>query len=252
MKSLAYWLAAWACLTVLIGPTSHSVSAEPPAAGAAREFANRSANSHKLNQIALAMHSYSHRLVKADGAYKIVTGPDPARAIFDGDGKPLLSWRVAILPFHDEKELYDQFHLDEPWDSEHNKPLIGKMPDMYAKAGRKNEGKTVFLVPVGKGLAFEGDKGITEDSITDGMDATIIAVEANDEKAVIWTKPDDLDIDPKKLLDGLGDAEAGGLFGVAFFDGSTKFLSKSIDPKILMALFTRAGGERVDPQYLAR
>jgi hypothetical protein len=29
------------------------------------------------------------------------------------DGKPLLSWRVAILPYIGHDELYRQFHLDE-------------------------------------------------------------------------------------------------------------------------------------------
>ena len=52
----------------------------------------------------------------------------------DKDGKPLLSWRVLILPYVEQEDLYKQFHLDEPWDSEHNKKLIEKMPAVYRVA----------------------------------------------------------------------------------------------------------------------
>ncbi len=34
--------------------------------------------------------------------------------IRDENGKPLLSWRVRLLPFIDEAHLYMKFHLDEP------------------------------------------------------------------------------------------------------------------------------------------
>jgi hypothetical protein len=46
----------------------------------------------------------------------------------DKNGKRLLSWRVALLPYLEEMLLYNEFNLNEPWDSEHNKKLIAKMP----------------------------------------------------------------------------------------------------------------------------
>ncbi|HKD38621.1 MAG TPA: DUF1559 domain-containing protein [Pirellulales bacterium] len=206
-----------------------------PAVQAARAAANRNTNLNKLRQIALAMHNYE------SGKRRF-----PARAIFDKNGKPLLSWRVKLLPVLGEANLYNQFHLDEPWDSEHNKALINET-SIYAKAGGEDDGKTVFLVPVGKGLGFEGDEGISPGAIADGESRTIMAVEANDDRAVPWTKPDDLEVDLNKPLDGLGDAEPGGLFGVVFFDGHAAFIHKSTDPDIIKALFTRAGGEVVNP-----
>ena len=71
----------------------------------------------------------------------------PPAAICDKDGRPLLSWRVAILPYIDQEDLYKQFHLDEPWDSPHNRSLIEKMPGTYMDLGPKadqlnHEGKT--------------------------------------------------------------------------------------------------------------
>ena len=59
-------------------------------------------------------------------------GSLPPAAITDKDGRPLLSWRVAILPFLDRSSLYAKFHLDEPWDSPHNLSLLDAMPNVYA------------------------------------------------------------------------------------------------------------------------
>src|SRR4051812_49040872 len=57
----------------------------------------------------------------------------PSTAIRKGD-RPLLSWRVAILPWLEEHELYQRFHLDEAWNSPHNLSLLGEMPRVYAPA----------------------------------------------------------------------------------------------------------------------
>src|SRR5204863_3386120 len=113
---------------------------------------------------------------------------------FDKRGKPLLSWRVEILPFIEENELFKQFHLDEPWDSEHNKALIAHMPRVFQDPRRPPGDTTTFLAPVGKGLAFEGDKPLKINSFTDGTSNTIFIVQANDDRAVPWTKPDDLEV----------------------------------------------------------
>jgi uncharacterized protein DUF1559 len=210
-----------------------------PATQAARSAANRNTTMNKMRQIGLAMMNFESQNRHL-----------PARAIFSKDGKPLLSWRVAILPFIEEKALFDQFHLDEPWDSEHNKPLIAQMPETYNKSGRPNDGTTVFLVPVGKGLAFEGDKGLRMPNFTDGTSKTILAVEVNDDRAVPWTKPDDLEVDLSKPFDGLGEGEAGGLSILLFADGHTIGITRQADEATLKALFTRNGGEPIDDSLI--
>jgi len=73
-----------------------------------------------LKVIGLAMHNYHD-------AY----GQFPPAAILDNQKKPLLSWRVQLLPFLDHDDLYKEFHRDEPWDSEHNKKLIAKIPKNF-------------------------------------------------------------------------------------------------------------------------
>ncbi len=91
-----------------------------PAVQAAREAARRAQCVNNLKQIGLALHNYHD-----------TTNGFPAAAITSKDGKPLLSWRVAILPYIEQQELYNQFHLNEPWDSPHNKTLIARMPVAY-------------------------------------------------------------------------------------------------------------------------
>jgi prepilin-type processing-associated H-X9-DG protein len=199
----------------------------------ARESARRAVSMNHLKQIALAMHMYN-------GAKNHL----PAPAIRSRDGKALLSWRVAILPYLSEEQLYNQFHLDEPWDSPHNKPLIAKMPEIFRDTDAKaDNGRTRYLVPVGGGALYSSiDEEPQFKQIIDGTSNTIMVVQMKSQDAVIWTKPDDLSFDPKDPKKGLGEANAGG-FNAAFCDGSVRFLRSTIDPKTLKALFTRAGGE---------
>ena len=99
-----------------------------------------------LRMIALAMHNYI-------GNSKETRFPPAA---IRKDGKPLLSWRVALLPHLEQQALYDQFHLDEPWNSPHNKKLLNKMPDVYAPVIRTDEprGSTYYQVFTGPGALF--------------------------------------------------------------------------------------------------
>lgn len=161
-----------------------------------RDNARRMQSINNMKQLGLAMHNYHD----ANKHF-------PAAAIYSQDGKPLLSWRVALLPFlGDYNKLYDRFHLDEPWDSEHNKKLIDKIPAEYRspKSKLKEPGMTNYLVPVGPGTVFEGREGMRIKDITDGTAHTIMTVEVDDAHAVIWTKPDDLPYNPNDPSKGLG------------------------------------------------
>ena len=220
-----------------------TISADAKAAGAwasavlkpMRQRITRAECVNHLKQIALAMHNY----LNAHGTF-------PPAFVADKAGKPLLSWRVLILPFVEEKALYDEFHLDEAWDSPHNKELIGRMPKVYAcpsELGKKLEpGQTTYAVPRGPKTIFPGAVGRKIKEITDGTSNTILTIDLPGERAVIWTKPDDWNvpatIDPKTLLT----RHPGGTeFGMA--DGSVRFLKQSISQMLLHALTTMNGGE---------
>jgi hypothetical protein len=211
------------------------MSAQHSAMGAAQ-------HAHSVNnmkQIGLAMHNYHDARRIFPPAFKA-----------DKDGKPLLSWRVLVLPNIDEDELYNQFHLNEPWDSEHNKKLIDKMPNIYkAPTSKAGAGKTNYLTVRGEKTIYSGSKGFRIADIADGTSNTIMVVEASDEKAVPWTKPDDFEYDEKDPIKGLVGLQPNEFLAL-FADGAVRTLPKSIDPKVLKALFTRDGGEAVDPNQI--
>lgn len=205
-----------------------------PAVQAAREAARRMSGSNNLKQIGLAMHNHH-------AAFKQL----PDHAIRDEAGKPLLSWRVKILPFIEQMELYQQFHLDEPWDSPHNIKLLPQMPQIYVDPSAPLQpGYTVFQSPVGDQLLFANSGERRFRDVTDGLSNTIMAVETKQEAAVPWTKPQDLTInldDPKSIL---GNSHPGGCH-VLMADGAVHFVTYSVDTQLLRALLTRAGGEPV-------
>jgi hypothetical protein len=209
-----------------------------PAVQAAREAARRNQSTNNLRQLMLAMHNH-HDAKKSF----------PATAITDQNGRPLLSWRVAMLPYLEQNGLYKEFRLDEPWDSEHNKKLIPQMPAVYLNPSRdyQGDGTTTYLAATGDaGMFKDPAKGIRMRDISDGTSKTIAVVEATEDCAVPWTKPDDLKINPKDPFEGVEGVRVGG-FLAAFADGSVRMISEDVDPTVLSALFTPDGGEIVDP-----
>ncbi len=211
-----------------------------PSIGPARQAARRSEATNNLKQIALAMHNY-HDTYRAF----------PAGYNADDDDKALLSWRVHVLPFIEQAHLYDQFHLDEPWDSPHNKGLIEQMPEIYRSPDSSGDkpGMTNYLGVGGADGIFvkpkAGDKlGTRMAQVTDGTSNTIMAVEVPDESAVTWTKPGDFAPNKETPTRGLFGLRPSG-FLAAFTDGSVQFIAETVDADVLNALFTKSGGEAV-------
>jgi hypothetical protein len=94
---------------------------------AAKQAHNMAQSRRNLKALAQAMLDYTEAYVRLM----------PAPAIYDKNGKALLSWRVGLLPYLGERALYNQFKRDEPWDSPHNKKLLSKMPKVYAPPGAR-------------------------------------------------------------------------------------------------------------------
>jgi RNA polymerase sigma factor (sigma-70 family) len=188
-----------------------------------------------LREIGLALHNYHDTY-----------GKFPAPAIYSKDGKALLSWRVAILPFIEQQNLYKQFHLDEPWDSEHNKPLSEMVLKIYAApgAGAKEGSQTYYQAIVGEGAAWEPKKQMSiPNSFPDGTSNTILVVEAA--TPVPWAKPEDLPYVPDQALPKLGGL-FGGNFDALMTDGGVMFLSGKADPQQLRYAITRDDGNPID------
>jgi hypothetical protein len=207
-----------------------------------RHAAERAVHTNNLKQIGLAIHNIHD-------TYKYL----PA-AIGDNDGKPLLSWRVAILPWLDEPGLYRQFDLDKPWDHLTNKTLIAKMPRIFMMPGVKaEEGMTHYRSFVGPGTMLEPFKlrgkiwtpRYTLSEVPDGTSNTIMIVEAKE--PMIWTKPDDLRYDRKGPLPNLGVRPDG--FHVVLGDGSVRFIPATISEATLRAALTADDGLPLGPDW---
>ncbi|HEY4259278.1 MAG TPA: DUF1559 domain-containing protein, partial [Schlesneria sp.] len=183
-----------------------------------------------FRQIGLAFHNY-HDTYRAF-----------PRADGDAEGaKTGLSWRVQLLPLLGEGELYQEFHFDEPWDSEHNKTLIERMPAVFNSPGVTEEGKTAIHVFTGDAAPFHGDKGLSLREFTDGMSNTILAVMAGADKAEIWTKPGGLEFNaaaPKKALGNVGKKVQ-----VVLADGGVQNISMKVDDAEFAKLVELADGK---------
>jgi hypothetical protein len=238
-----------------------------PGAQKVRLAAARVQSQNNLKQLALGMQNFHEQ-----------TGQFPPAVVYDRDGKPLYSWRVLLLPYVEQDALYREFHLNEPWDSPHNKALLPRMPKVYAQAAvPADQSVTFYQVFDGPGAIFDSDKSkglkpffppglgafggpgpaaapqaaapalmqsvssrrLTD--ITDGTSNTIVIVEAGD--PVPWTKPVDLRWDPNGPLPKLGGL-FNGRFDAALADGSVRFIDpRYTSEKTIRAAITANGGE---------
>lgn len=198
-----------------------------------RHSGDRTRSVNNLKQIGLALHSHHD-------VYKRM----PAAGIGDRDGKPLLSWRVAILPFIEQQQLYQQFDLNQPWDHPTNKKLIAKMPAIYMVPGADaKEGETNYRVFVGPNTMFGERMGVRFTDVTDGTSNTFMVVEARD--ATIWTKPDDLPFDGKGALPKLGVTGDG--FNALLADGSVRFVRPTVPEDVIRTWIIRNSGQIRQP-----
>ncbi len=198
--------------------------------------ARRKTSANNLRHIAIAMHNFHD-------TYKRFPPP----AIMSKDGKPLLSWRVAILPFIEELALYNQFKLNEPWDSAHNIKLLEKMPKFFLPQGVKTKephttyyqlfvGPDAWPITPQKGTLFNAAGLRMPASFLAGTSNNIMVVEAGE--AVPWTKPADLPFDAKKPLPKLGGLFKDG-FHVVMGDASIRFVGRGIPERILRLVINR-------------
>jgi hypothetical protein len=222
------WIAAAGVFAMFPASTTFAQGGKDDPTERVRIAAARVKSANNLKQIALALHN------SADA-----TGALPLD-ITDKNGKPLLSWRVAILPYIDQDQLYKQFKLGEAWDGDNNKKLLEKMPKTYAPPiGKFEKGQTVYQSFSGPG-ALMGGKPVKIQNILDGTSNTFMVIEAGD--AVPWTKPADVAFDAKKPLPKLGGI-FDGAFNVAMCDASVRFIPKGVKPENLKKYITIAGGE---------
>lgn len=236
---LAFAMVGLAAAGLVAAPAPKSDSADKvPAEGVPAEPLDldgakaKAASTNNLKHIALAVHSYAD---EHDGRFPT--------DVVDKDGKPILSWRVHLLPYLEHAELHKQFKLDQPWDSDANKKLLAKMPKVFQnpRVKVKADGHTVYQGFAGPGALFEQGKQAQFASITDGTSNTIMCVESS--VAVAWTKPADLPFDEKKDLPNFGKVYRAKPL-IVLCDGSTRVLDLTrTSAQTIKAAITVCGGE---------
>jgi hypothetical protein len=229
----------------------------------ARQAATRMRSINNLKQIGLAFHNFHS-----------VYNCFPPAVIVGPDGKPWHSWRVLILPYIEQADLFNQYDFSQPWDSEKNRNLLDKMPDVYRDTvhGDERSQYTHYAAITGEDrapFASKGpqqkdarmvpmDKGLGIQTFTDGTSNTVLVTPVDPARKIPWTKPEDIVVGPRYPDDydifgksngiaapyNLGSRKSGAPcapFLIA--DGSVRVVSKDINKMVLAALLTRNGGE---------
>jgi len=211
---------------------------------------------HRLKQLGVALHNYHDRY-----------GCFPPAYLADAAGDPMHSWRVLLLPYLEERDLYEQYDFAELWDGSNNSKLCGELPGYRLSYYACPENRTAatpavtsYLAVTEPNTAWCGSQSIRLDDIRDGPDNTIILAEAVN-SGIDWSEPRDLTLEQAlwgiNPQSGLGISSRhrrkGGFFGhdvrgayVLLADGTVRFLPEDTPPETLRALLTIDGGEDVD------
>lgn len=157
---------------------------------------------------------------------------------------------MELLPYLGYAALYQQFALDQPWDSAHNQALLRHIPLQYRAAHRWDE-RTNVVLPIGSSTAFRPAGAVNLRKFDDGVNNTVIAVEGDDVVAVAWTQPQDLPFEPTQPQRNLGGLHAG--FFLAVWGGGQAYqTSASLPANQLKGIFTIDGGETINVAQIAK
>lgn len=201
--------------------------------------------------------------------YESDHGVFPPPYVADADGKPMHSWRVMILPYLEQQELYEKYRFDEAWDGPHNRKLWDETPDFYRcpgcehciELGLKPFGVTSpqaahYFAVVGDETAWPTSRAIGGKEVRDGLRETVFVVEHTGMN-VPWTAPEDLALDeavkalttnevPGHLRASEGSFEFSATQTgrtIGYGDGLTEYFAPGLDEETARGFFTIAGGE---------
>jgi hypothetical protein len=209
----------------------------------------RSSCQNNLRQIGIALQNYHDTYKSFPPAY-----------IADASGRPMHSWRVLLLPFLEQQNLYDQYRFDEPWDGPNNRLLAAEIPYIFRCPSEANsfETETSYLAVVGPETIWPGDKAVSFDKIRDGTSNTLIVVESHD-SGIHWMEPRDLHTLQMPMavnpLHGQGicschgakkGTDRGDCAQFVRADGSVGLLENDTPPATVRALLSIDGGEQIE------
>ncbi|MEZ6142448.1 MAG: DUF1559 domain-containing protein [Zavarzinella sp.] len=184
----------------------------------------------------------------AVATYYANEGRYPPPYVLGPDGKPWHSWRVLLLPYIEQSNVYEEYRFDEPWNGPNNRKLADQMPRIFRFHGSEPAGNTTtnYLAVVGQETVWQTERHITAEDIQDGLDQTILLVENNGAK-IHWMEPRDLnlaDID-LKVNSPAGVSSPYLNPGVVTVNGQVFSLRPTIQQDVLRAFFTINGKENL-------
>ena len=197
------------------------------------------------NQCSMNMRTLTQALQK----YAEEKGTYPPAWTTDAEGKPLHSWRVLLLPYLDEEELYNSIRLDEPWDSEHNREAHAKMPTLYRCPSSRSASNatTTYSLIVGPNTYPAGPGTIKPEDVTDTPNVTIMLVERKN--PICWMKPEEVSEETAlkgiNIDRGIGSDHLRPGANVSFFDATIRFIGNNPPLDALKKILTYNGGEDI-------
>jgi hypothetical protein len=207
----------------------------------ARNAARSSMSSNNLRQLAIAMHMYHDTAGSLPPA--VVYGKSAYGALNptgNAAGDVPRSWRVELLPLLGQDELYKQYRLDQPWDSEANRRVLAKMPAVFRSPHDDGASTNAsYFAVTGPGTIFDDKDGTKFTEITDGTSTTIMLVEAK--QATPWTKPEDIAYEPGGKLPALGGWQPGA-FWTAMADGASYRIDAQANAEAIPTWLDKAAG----------
>lgn len=210
-----------------------------PATRSAPGAAERSHCKNNLKQIGLALHNYHDDY----GAF-------PPAFTVNANGQPLHSWRTLILPYLDQKALYEAINLSKPWNDPANAEAFKtSLPIYLCPSADVPDEHTTYQALVGPECAFRPADPQRIEDITDEISNTVLVIETPPAATVHWMSPSDsareffLNFvhtkDKSTRLSHIGG------FYTLIGDGTARFLDEATRPETRQALSTIAGGETI-------
>ena len=202
----------------------------------ARDAVFTSVFNGRLCHLAIALHNYHDE-------YKSF----PPATISGPDGKPWHSWRTLLLPFIEQRSLYQEYRFDEPWNGPSNRALSGTPLNVFhCDADTGPATNTSFVAVTGPGTMWPDGRGMNLSEISDGPENTIMIVEVTG-SGIHWMEPRDLRID--EMVFEINGAKGNSISSrhfkgavVAFADGHRELLDPETSAATLRKWLLTADG----------
>lgn len=199
----------------------------------ARPAARRAQCGNNLKQIALALIQYEVEYHALPPAYTV-----------DADGKPLHSWRTLILPYLEQRALFERIDLSKPWDDPANSLARDTVIPCYqCPAAGLKPGQTNYFAVVGPHACFQATAPRPLSEITDEHGLTLMVAEVDAPQAVHWMSPRSPQFNTLSKPGGATERpHPGGGMGV-FVDGAVQFLDAGLSDETTRAIISIDAGD---------